>query len=224
MKQQQNNSSQTRSLNFARTVFKRLRIFFGFDLPDKFQLYYGPRSDLMMNFELAFTLAGKSYYWTPDQTEMPTARGLAALAIYEEMRMGVTKEYIEKHCEEVDKILSKTRPSIQELGRLVTLHDNLRDRSKLMILPDYIFKLASVVFVERDESPFTYDWKLNNEKIRLFKQHGDVAFFLTTPLKNLLPHLTLPEKDSQKYLNLNEQIDQMHWAFLNSITELESKN
>lgn len=222
MKQQQTVSPRA-SRNFVQRVFQRLRVFFGLALPDKFSLYYGPKSDVI-NFELAFTLAGRAFYWCPDQTEMPTSRGLAALAIYEEMRMGVTKEYIEAHCREVDEILSKPRPTIKELGRLNTLHQNLKDRSKLMILPDYIFKLASVIFIERDEPAFTYDWKLNNEKIKMFRQHADVDFFLTTPLRNLLPHLTLPEKDSQTYLKLNQEIDRAHWDFLNAISELESNN
>jgi len=192
-------------------------------LPDQFRLYGGPQSDFI-NFELAFTLGGKSFYWCADQSELPTARGLAAIAIYEEMRMCVTKEYLIAHCEAVDKILEKPRPSIAELTRLATLHENLRDRAKLVVLPDYIYKLASVVFIEANESPFTYDWKMNHEKIALFKQHGDIAFFLNTPLKQLIPHLTLPENDTQQYLTLAEQVDQAHWDFLNNISADQFNN
>lgn len=203
----------TRSLNIVQKLFKRIREFLGLVPPDKFQLV-NPANNNQINFEIAFTLAGRNYYWVPDQTEIPAGRGLAALAIYEEMRMGVTKEYLELHCKAVKELLSQRKI---DLTTLALIHNNLSQRAQLMILPDYVYKLASVVFIEQNESPFTYDWRLNQEKIELFKQHGDLSFFLTTPLRNLIPHLTLPENDIEKYLQAVDRVDKLHQQILSDV-------
>lgn len=212
-----NSQPKTTSKKKSGNVFQRfsrsLREFFGFSLPEKFILNNAFNGSVI-KFERAFTLAGRDYFWCPDQSEMPVSRGLAALAIYEEMRMGVTKEYIQKHVEEVRALL-KGKASL-DISRLVRLNDNLGDRAKLMVLPEYIYKLASVVFIEQSESPYSYDWKFNAEKIKLFKEHGDLDFFLSTPLGKLIPLSEQPRGDMQSYFRVAEEIDRQHWSELSA--------
>lgn len=208
-----NNSSTSSPKKYVRpfpsNVIHAIKKFFGLALPDKFLV------DNRATFELAFIIEGRSFYWCPDPSEAPAGRSLAALHINDEIKMRVSKEYLDRHCEEVDEILNKPRPSISDLARLQKLHKNLKERAQLMILPEFIYKLASVVFLEQGESPHTYNYQTNAEKIQLFKRVPDsLNFFLSTPLKNLIPSLALPRGDSRKYLRVIEEVDRLHWETL----------
>lgn len=217
MNQKEKKFSTSSEKKFRRPLVNRIvfsiKKFFGFALPDTFVL-----NDTIV-YELAFVLNNKPYYWVADQTSVPAYRALAALTIYQEMEMGVDKAYLIKHSDEVDAILAKQRPSIKELARLQTLHKNLKERAQLMVLPDYVYKLASVVFLAENESPLGYDFEFNAKKIEEFRKDAGVAFFLTTPIKNLIPFLKLPRGDIRQYLKVTEEIEKMHQEILNDRTK-----
>ncbi len=159
--------------------------------------------------EIAFIHKGVEYFWYPNQLELPAGRAFAALSIYEEMKMKVDAEYLDLHCRAVDKILSD--PKRINIGALALIHRNLKERSELMFMPDYIYKLASVVFFTKDESTFNYDYKLNEKKIEAWKKDGlTLDFFLTTPLNQLIPFYTLPEADIQKYSAVADELNKIH--------------
>lgn len=177
------------------------------------------RSYLLENkykVEPAFELNGVRYYQFANQEEAPTGRQFAALAIYNEMDMRCSREYLELHCRAMDKLLSD--PKKIHIGYIAQINANLKDRLDLMVVPDFIYKLASVVFFDETESPYMYDYDYNQKKVEKWKEDkGTLAFFLQTPLKDLVPFLRPQEGVSNTFLAVAEQVAGIHRKLLTDI-------
>lgn len=159
----------------------------------------------------AFSLAGVDYWMYDSALEVPTGRFFAAMGVYTEMEMNCNKEYLEAHCKAMEKLLSD--PKKIQLTYIMQLNVNLSERVKLMPMPEYIYKLASVIFFDKSESLYSYDYEYNKLKIEKWKAAGGTLdFFSKTPLKELVPALTMPERDTQTYLTVNKMVDEIHQA------------
>lgn len=166
--------------------------------------------------EPAFELNGIRYFQFANQEEVPTGRQFAALAIYNEMDMRCTREYLELHCKAMDKLLSD--PNKIHIGYIAQLNGNLQDRLNLMVIPEFIYKLASVVFFDETESPYKYDYEYNEKKIEVWKKDGSTLdFFLQTPLKDLIPSLQSQGDVSNIYSLVAEQVAEIHHKVLTGI-------
>lgn len=159
--------------------------------------------------EEAFTLHGARYYMFSEGLKAPAGRMMTALHIYEEMRMKCSREYLEKHCKAMEIILSD--PKKINIQTIAVLNKNLRERLDMALLPDYIYRLASVMFFDKSESPYNYDVRYNQQKInRWKKEEGALDFFLKGPLLRLMPFLDSLPEDSKTFFRVADQVDQMH--------------
>lgn len=176
----------------------------------------------------AFSIGGVDYWMYDSTTELPTGRFFAAMGVYAEMEMNVDKAYLDQHVKAMDKILSD--PKKISLKHVLQLNTNLKERLELMPMPEYIYKLASVIFFDTSESLYAYDYDYNAKKIEKWKSHfknvqadgGLLGFFSQTPLKELVPSLNLPEKDTQTYLTVTKFITEIHREHLTAILQAES--
>lgn len=164
----------------------------------------------------AFKIGGKVYFMFDNQFEVPTGRQMAALAVYNEMQMNCDKEYLQMHAKAMKKVLSD--PKKINLSVILQLNMHLEERLELMTMPDFVYKLASVVFFDESESPYNYDYEYCEKKIKYWKESGGTLdFFLKTPLKDLIPSLNMQGKDSKTYFQVASQIDQIHRRHLTDI-------
>lgn len=166
--------------------------------------------------EVAFEYKGVEYYHFPDQAAAPAGRQFMALAYYQELQMNVDKQYLEKFTASIDKILSDPKKiSIKDIFRL---NEYLKERLSLMPMPDYIYRLASVMFFDNSESPYQYDYEYNQKKIEKWKASGDMlAFFLQTPLKDLIPLSTYAGENFKTFLPVIEKMDTIHREHLSEV-------
>lgn len=163
----------------------------------------------------AFSLNGETYYMFDDQFKLPSGRGLCALTIYEEFNMRTTREYLEAHVRATE-ILLNSNPI--KLTAIAQINQNLKERLNLALFPDHIYKLASVVFFDKSESPYNYDYAYNAKKIEKWKAAGGTLdFFLKTPLKDLIPSLNLPAANSEHYFQTAQMVDDLHRKDLQSV-------
>lgn len=157
----------------------------------------------------AFSLDGIDYWMYESSVEVPTGRFFAAMGIYTEMEMNCNKEYLTSHCKAMEKLLSD--PKKIQLIYIMQLNVNLKERIDLPTMPDYIYKLASVIFFDKTESLYSYDYEYNRQKIEKWKAAGGTLdFFSKTPLKELVPSLSMPEKDTQTYLTVLNMVEETH--------------
>ncbi|MDR1594642.1 MAG: hypothetical protein LBS43_09215 [Prevotellaceae bacterium] len=154
--------------------------------------------------DYAFTVAGVDYYRHDDIFNLPFERGFMALAAYEECRMGVNREYLDAHTTKVRELLTAPKVNIFEIHKL---NEQLKERMLFVADADLLYKLASVVFFDKNENPSLYEIDYNKKKIEFWKRHKGVAdFFLQKPLKELIPFLSISETDLRASLEVSEKI------------------
>lgn len=157
----------------------------------------------------AFTLGGVAYYMFDQTAEVPTGRMLAALAVYNEMEMRCDREYLDLHTRAMEKLLSD--PKKINVMYIAQLNINLKERLELMPLPDFVYKLASVIFFDETESPYNYNFDYNKGKIEQWKKSpGTLDFFLSRLASELVPSLKPASGNSRTFFQVAEQIDAIH--------------
>jgi hypothetical protein len=165
---------------------------------------------------LAFEFNGKKYFMFDNQFDVPTGRGLVALTFYEEFNMRCTSEYLTLHTRAMEKLLSD--PKKINIQAIALINQNLKERLNLAVFPDHIYKLASVIFFDETESPYSYDFKYNNEKIEKWKASGGTLdFFMKTQLKDLIPSLQLPDRNAESFFQVAGEVDRLHRKDLQEI-------
>lgn len=162
----------------------------------------------------AFKLGGTTYYHFDDSYKIPSGRALAALTFYEELQMNCDQDYLEQHCKASEKVFNNPR-SIN-IGTIIILNNNLKERRNLPPFPLHIYNLASVLFFTKDESPYNYDFKSNRGKIETFRNHGE-DFFAKIRATETMSFLNLPENNLTSYFHVSEQIDKLHRDTLKGI-------
>jgi hypothetical protein len=157
----------------------------------------------------AFECGGEQFYMFDSQMEVPTGRQFTSLTFYAEMDCRIDREYLEMHTKAMEKVMSD--PKKLNIGIIAQLNVHLKERLDLMIPPEFIYKLASVVFFTKEESLYKYDFDYNKKKIQRWKEAGaTLDFFLKTPLTTLIPSLKSHEKASPIYLGIAEAVAETH--------------
>lgn len=164
----------------------------------------------------AFSLGGVDYWCFDNTHEVPTGRMLAALAIYTELEMKCDRAYLEAHTNAMDKLLSD--PKKISITHIVQLNINLRERLALAPFPEHIYKMASVIFFDKNESLYSYDYAYNEKKIAAWKAgEGSLDFFSQTQLGALIPSLKAQGNDSHMYSQVVGLIDKAHRTLLRDL-------
>lgn len=164
----------------------------------------------------AFRYRGDDYWCFDNAFDMPTARAWAASNYYIELEMRVDVDYLKLHLEAVDKILSD--PKKINIGALALIHNNLKERLSFAPFPEHIYKLASVVYFTKEESPYSYDSLYNEKKIKRWKEDPEaLAFFLNGPLQALVPYIGQQGELSRTYFQTMERVTESHLKDLHTI-------
>lgn len=165
---------------------------------------------------LAFEHGGKKYYQFENVFDMSTGRGLQALTIYEEFSMRCDRAYLEKHVKAIEILIND--PKGIKVGTIAEIHANLRERIALAPYPDHIYKLASVMFFDETESPFSYDGSYNQKKIAEWRADTEMLPFLVkVPLKQLMPFSDTANENLKTYFRVSEAVNEMHQAKISDV-------
>lgn len=179
-----------------------------------------PKFKAFQNNEIAveaFKHGGKTYYHFEDSFKVPAARAVCALAIYSELQMRCTADYLRKHIAATEMLLNPADRKIK-INELAIINNNLKERLNLAPFPDHIYKLASVIFFDETESPFGYDFEYNKKKIELWKRDPEILnFFLTMKFSDLMPFGSMSKQHAQNYFSMTELIDKNHQQKLRDI-------
>jgi hypothetical protein len=157
--------------------------------------------------EFAFKCGGVDYFEFVDKNNLPYERGLEALTFYQEMQNGVTNDYIKNYNAAMSKLLSD--PKKINLNEIIKLQMRFEERCNFIISKDIIYKVASVAFVDKNEPLTRYDFKANEKKIKNWKENAGDSFFLSMPIKKLIPFLAKSGDTSLTYLAIVEKVEQI---------------
>lgn len=166
----------------------------------------------------AFSLAGTDYWMYDSALEVPTGRFFAAMGVHIEMEQGCNKQFLLDFTSAIEKVLNPPKGKPINLTWIAQMNVNLRERLELMPNEDFIYKFASVIFFDKSESLYSYDYEYAKLKIEKWKAAGGTLdFFSKTPIRELLPVLTMPETDIQTYSIVRKQIEEVHRELLTKV-------
>lgn len=173
--------------------------------------------------EVAFEVTDKAgvihkFYRIINVEKMPPLRAINAQDIYNEMEWKIEREDL-IGMYEANKILFNQ-------GKLIEAYENEKavfDRINHVCNIGQIYRLASVLYLSKDENPFDYDYSFNYRKIEFWQRHLKVEdFFLQSQLDNLVPFLNSKEIDLKKYTT--EQIEERERNLTRIISVLLTQN
>jgi len=143
--------------------------------------------------EFAFSIGGIDYFQcgAGEFTNMPFNRAEKAMVFYEELKANIDYNYLLWVTNEIEALLNKG--NLVKVASLVSL---LKERLNLAPEPDLVLKLASVMYFDKNESIYDYDFAYNKKKIANWKTNKLDAFFLKMPIEKLLPHIDFSKIDS----------------------------
>lgn len=157
--------------------------------------------------EEAFTIEGETYFMIKDAFNTYAERGLYALSVYEEWNQRCTKEHLMAHVAATKNIYNSKNI---ELSEIIKLNEQLIERLNFVVpTSDIIWRLCSVVFFDKSESPYRYDPEYAKVKIAKWKANGKIYdFFLSLRINQLIPLPELSEEDLSLYLKVVNQVSQ----------------
>ena len=168
--------------------------------------------------EWAFNVGGIDYYQFADIYSLPYERGLMAVAVYNEMDMRCSRDYLLLHTEAIAEIL---RENPIDVFKIDELNRQMIQRLQLPHDTALLYRLASVAFFDKTENPAIYEQAIAEKKIEHWKRHRGVAdFFLNKPLMELIPYLQNVQVDLNTFSLLTDELDALH---LEKIRLLSSK-
>lgn len=159
----------------------------------------------------AFSIGDRHYFRFDDPLNTPYDRALKCLVYYKELDMNCDRAFIKAHTEAFDNALKKPSITIDTLIELKKLNDQLKQRLELPKEPDLMYKLASVVFFDQNENPTVYEFKYGENKIRAWKKNTTLTdFFLSKPLKELIPYLEHAGENLEQFSQMTEKASLQH--------------
>lgn len=99
-----------------------------------------------------------------------------------------------------DKILEACNGTDIKLPVIISVAKQQQAAMRLLFDFSLFEKLASVMYFDDGEDLTTYDPGYNEAKIKMWREHGGVDFFLKMPISGLLPFGKISEEDFQSFL------------------------
>jgi hypothetical protein len=156
----------------------------------------------------AFEFGGKQYFQFEDVFNVAVGRGMVASEYYNEFSMRCSREFLQAHCTAIhNAINNKNGIQISEIAKL---SNQLKERLDLIFDVELMYKLASVIYFDENESPYNYDFKYNLEKIKTWKELKLSDFFLQVPMNDIIPLTGLSEQDLDIYTEVSKKINTHH--------------
>jgi hypothetical protein len=170
----------------------------------------------------AFFFDGKQFYQFEDSFNMAVGRGMVASEFYNEFSMRCSREFLQAHCTALTNAINNTKAI--ELTKVAKLTNQLQERLDLIFDVELLYKLASVIYFDENESPYEYDFKYNLEKIAKWKELKLSDFFLLVPMSDIIPLTNLSEEDLNLYTQVSKKINHQHLKDISTMLSGKDKS
>lgn len=169
----------------------------------------------------AFNCGGVQYYEFDDAFNVPCARMFAAMNYYAELQMRCTREFLQAHCAAVNNSLKN--PKTIDITKIVLLTQQLEERLNLIFDHEILYKLASVIYFDKSENPYSFDYKYALQKVQAWKKEKVEDFFLSQPLRKFIPLKDMSESDLLNYMKIAELMQEQQLASIFSMLSEKDK-
>lgn len=173
------------------------------------------------HIEHGFSADGVAYFHFTDTFNIPVERAMDALHIYQEFKNRTDDEFLKAHCSAKQELYKKNPIDVFALKKL---DDQLQERLEMALPPSRIIeRMSSVYYFDESENPYKFDRAHGDKKIKAWREadaEGEIVnadgekesldFFLSMPIKDLIPSFDLSNIDFQNYLKIADMMDGIH--------------
>jgi hypothetical protein len=170
----------------------------------------------------AFEVDGVQYFKFDDPFVLALGRGMTANEFFSEFSMRCSREYLQAYCAAVNNCLNNSKQI--ELTKIAKLTTQMEERLNLIFDVDLLYKLASVVYFDKSESPYEYDFKYNLEKINTWKKKDLTKFFLLQPMREFFPSMDLSEVDLDTYTRISQKMTKKNLKDISTMLSEKDKS
>lgn len=155
--------------------------------------------------EYAFSCGGKDYFRFKDEREIPAGRYVHVDAFLKEHEIRMSIPTLQAYIQAMKEALTVKGGEIDIQKAIIVLW-KMETRTNLAFSVDTIKRLASVIFFDETENLSLYDSDYGQKKITLWELHKNIAFFLQTPIKELLGLQNITETSLQNFIQNQTEI------------------
>lgn len=173
--------------------------------------------------EHVFDYAGESYFRVKDPLKLPAGRAFACKRYYDNLKSSCSYDYLLGFHNALKNILSN--PSSIDVTKIHDLNKHLGERLEWLYTDDDVLRFASVIYFTNEESPNKYDQAYNNEKIKKWREAGELyAFFLSEPIVTLMPFFGQLGDFTPIYSGVVNKVQKVQISALLSMLSTEQKS
>ena len=159
----------------------------------------------------AFTVGGVQYYGLQDSFNTFTERGFQALAVYDEWNNRMTNDHLKAFIDVMYENMSGANGKI-DLMNISQLVIMIKERLEWIVpTAELLYKMAGVAFFDEHESPYIYDAKYAEKKIKLWRDNVEKPeiFFCNVPiaLRHIFPLPAISQNDLETCLDMIGKIE-----------------
>jgi hypothetical protein len=154
--------------------------------------------------EKVTSIKGRQLYKFKTLLDMPHSRYNQCTRFSTEFNMRLDADILKKSLSDCVKFANEG--NFTKVIGIITL---LEEHTNMLISLDASYRLASCVYFWKDENLDNYDFEIGDEKIRLFKEIGLESFFLSKPMNNFLPEMTLSVDDLRAYSQYEKEMQKL---------------
>lgn len=170
----------------------------------------------------AFELDGIPYFEFYDYSDMTSKRWDHVLTFYNELSMRCTRAFIIAHTEANDNVINDNKGI--KVTELIRFNQQLKERLDFVIEPEISYKLCAAAFFDATENPYSYNHNYTLEKASKFIKADMDDFFLSQPVKKLIPFLDSLGGDLREVCMTINAITTKHLESISSMLSENQKN
>lgn len=152
--------------------------------------------------EFLFECGGKKYF-TCEAGRLPAGRWFHSQVILDEIGMGLNGDMIDAFTGAMTEALNKG-----DMKRVGVLINEVETRRKLLADVDAITRFAAVKIFEEGENLAEFDLDYQKRKIAHWREHMGDSFFLSKPIKMLLPFSDMSQDEWVQRLAMVKKLDE----------------
>jgi len=136
-------------------------------------------------FEAGPMFGKRKYYRAKEDFRLPYGRYKYIDAFLYEVELRMDLKKLEQYMDILEKNLDGSKGNIS-IAKAFEVIWAIRSRCKLAFEPETVKRLASVTYFDETEDLSDFDMEYGAEKVKFWEKHGCYAFFLTSPIEELL--------------------------------------
>lgn len=144
---------------------------------------------------------GIQYYRFAKEITMPYGRYQMVQTYFLEYELRLSYKLFKQYIQTIKDFVN-----VGKLDKILETTLKMEARGELAFSPDQAYNLASIVYFDETEDLYKYDMAYNKKKIAHWKEDGDLGFFFTSPLDELLGLKNFSEQDLADYIKVADQI------------------